>query len=136
MKNRYFDLEKASVGAFKYVRDTLDVDRQIDRDEEGDPFVLDFKMLRSDLIRVYIKRDNQRENFTMKPRGRKINTISFKTDDGFLRPNEPDAGKKIQTPPPQKPKSKSKPNRERHRRQDDSDDFQNFMYSLNKLAGE
>ena len=84
MKNKYFELKNFATGASKFV-DSLNNDRQIDIDDDGDPIVIGYKTLSDKDIRVYIARNNKQVHFTMNPRGRVIKDSNFDVEDGFVR---------------------------------------------------
>lgn len=126
MVNRFFELEKVAKGAYKYIRDDLQKRKQIDTDGDGDPVVVDFKMLRDDLIRVYFNRGGKRENFTINPKGRKVKSVSFDEDDGVTALKKAD--RKFDQAK-EKPKIK-KPDGERQVRLADSEDYANFVRTL------
>lgn len=88
MENRYISLQRQHSGAARYV-DDLDKLGQIDRDSNGEPFVLSFEAVpgETNLVRVYIKRNNSKQNFVINKRSRsgKPTRMSFDIEDGFKR---------------------------------------------------
>jgi len=86
MNNRFTTLERNYKAATDYVLQLKRM-RQIDIDENGEPCVLGIQEdpAESSLIRVYIKRNNRKENFLIKKRARKLDPIrtSFDINDGF-----------------------------------------------------
>lgn len=119
MENRYISLQQSFKPAARYV-DGLDEQGQIDRDSNGEPFVVGTKDIpdQSTLIRVFIKRNNKTENFIIKKRSRtgEPERKSFDIEDGWQRDDSKPVSDKKPVP------KKNDSNRERERRAFDVDD--------------
>jgi len=116
MENRYISLQQHSSGATRYV-DELNSAGQVDLDSNGEPFVISYEDVAGEqtLIRVFIKRNNTKQNFVINKRSRtgSPKRASFDTDDGWKRD---DSAKPETIDEKPKPKSSAKPNQERSRR--------------------
>lgn len=107
-------MQRQHSGAARYV-DELDKLGQIDRDSNDEPFVLSFEAVPGEvnLVRVFIKRNNSKQNFVINKRSRsgKPSRMSFDIEDGFKR----DDNKPVQQKPV-KAENSNKPRGERSRR--------------------
>jgi DNA-directed RNA polymerase subunit K/omega len=128
MSNRFISLEQKFKAAAQYVK-SLHADRQVDIDSNGEPVVIGIEEIadQPNLIRVFIKRNNKKENFVISKRARKAEPIkkSFDSDDGFRRSDSRPVEKKKEPAT-----NEEKSNGERSYRVSNSEDYEELIRTL------
>lgn len=134
MENRYLSLKQSGGAAARYV-DYLDKRGQIDHDSNGEPIVLGFQEVAdTTLLRVFIKRNETKQSFTIKRRAKKLEptTQSFNESDGFERADQPNKAEPSRKPSIT-PKNK-KSSGERSMRDYAAEDLEPFIKKLMRTS--